>query len=353
MGTILQGIVHVTGEHDVGKTSFALECGAAAERIFFVDADAKGRATASALSSGGYPLGGYVDFLAQARGMTQLQAHDLGRKILASVKPGKYDAFIWDAWEVFTATLKPYVREHMQEFRHPQDWSPMGQFKGAQQWAEAHNLEAALLSELQEKVPLVIVTTHLKNFYVESRRVPGVQIPAATSTLERLPRLRLWLKHNPTSPVPVGLVLKRLDIRVNSTHGVRTLCVLPRKLTPNVRLPGEEQEPHDLSLWDTIARYMLHPFDNREPLPEETPSAEDLATIEGSLTKEQMQVLMLALQVPAGGEDDLIALSAPAEPATPDERIPQARELRDTGSSLPEIAAKLGATVPEVARWLA
>ena len=39
----IKGIIQVTGPHDVGKTTFALECGA--KRILFVDDDIKGRNT--------------------------------------------------------------------------------------------------------------------------------------------------------------------------------------------------------------------------------------------------------------------------------------------------------------------
>jgi len=35
--TIMKGVIHVTGEHDTGKTTFALECGAQPEQICFFD----------------------------------------------------------------------------------------------------------------------------------------------------------------------------------------------------------------------------------------------------------------------------------------------------------------------------
>ena len=56
---MINGIIQVTGEPGVGKTSFALQCGAPPERILFVDDDVKGRSTVDDLKSMGMEFGDY------------------------------------------------------------------------------------------------------------------------------------------------------------------------------------------------------------------------------------------------------------------------------------------------------
>jgi hypothetical protein len=47
MTALFNGLVHLTSEPDVGKTSMALECGADPTKIMFVDSDIKSRSAAS------------------------------------------------------------------------------------------------------------------------------------------------------------------------------------------------------------------------------------------------------------------------------------------------------------------
>jgi hypothetical protein len=54
---LVTGIIHVTGEPDVGKTTFALESGASPERTWFVDDDVKGQSTVGELLAAGYQFG--------------------------------------------------------------------------------------------------------------------------------------------------------------------------------------------------------------------------------------------------------------------------------------------------------
>lgn len=329
---LVTGIIHVTGEPDVGKTTFALESGAPPERIWFVDDDVKGQSTVSELLNAGYQFGRYDDLTTIGQGKRELEFHQACLDMIAEVQPGQFDVLIWDTWTRFAKTCHPYVLANLASFR--QRWSPMGKIKGAQQWQEAHRYEAQILNHLQSLVPAVIVVTHLKDFYLNDAKT-GKQVPACSRTLVRVPRFRIWLRHNEQSPVPIGLVLKRLDKKIVTDRGLRTVSILPRKIIPF---------PSDQSLWDTIARYFDNPVGLREPRPTETPGEYELSILDGTLTADQKHTLELMLR--AG------AISGEYTDEPDDELLIQVRQLKADGQPLPAIASEVGLSVAEVAKLL-
>lgn len=335
---LIQGIIHVTGEPDTGKTTFALECGAKPERIWFLDDDVKGRATVQELLANGFEFGRYDDLVALARGKRELEFHLACHDLMTQVEPGQFDAIVWDTWTRFAKTCHPYVVTNPAIFK--QRWSPMGRIKGAQQWQEAHRYEAQILNHLQGLAPTVIVVTHLKDFYMNDAKT-GKQVPACSRTLVRVPVMRVWLRHNEHSPVPVGLMLKRPSRRTVTERGLRTINMLPRKVTP---------QDGDRSLWDTIARYYDNPIDLREPFEWEMPTEYELSILDGTLTADQKRTLHLMLQAGAVSGDD-------GEPEEDDALLEHVKQLKASGLSLPAIAkdekvAKAGLGVPDVARLL-
>jgi len=64
---LLNGTMQVTGEHDAGKTTFALECGAEPGRILFIDDDLKGKSTVKEFTDMGVEFGRYVDLVTLVR----------------------------------------------------------------------------------------------------------------------------------------------------------------------------------------------------------------------------------------------------------------------------------------------
>lgn len=278
MSNQLEGVIHVTGEHDVGKTTFALECGADPAKILYFDDDVKGKATIADLQAAGIKFGRYVDLVALSRKKTEYDFHKEVIAIIQAIKPGEYDAIIWDTWTNFAASCHSYILKHPGEFRL--NWAPMGTIKGAQQWQEARRYEAAIINAMAAMTKTLILVTHLKDHYVGKVKVPGKQVPASSPTLERIPRFRIWLRQNPNGrPVPIGLVLKRLDKKhFEAGKGIRTVSVLPRKIVPH-----ENQH----SLWDTIWQYWDEPFGDREPNASELPDDFELSILENTLSKDQ------------------------------------------------------------------
>lgn len=294
---LIPGVIHGTGEHDVGKTTFALECGARPSRIAIIDDDGKCWATAEQVARDVEPFGLYIHLKKETKGMPQLKVFDRCMEIVSDLeaKKGEFDAIIWDTWSRFASTMKAHVRKNPSKFREPQDWAAQGNIKGPQQWKEAQEMEAEIIARLNDIAPVVFLITHLKDQYAGSRKT-GKQIPDASRTIVKVPRFRIWLRRNPSgSRVPIGLVLKRIDEKVFvEGEGLRTICVLPERLEP---------QEGDKSVWDVIRRYIGDPVGNRELLSHEVPNEFERSLIEGTLTEDQKKAWMLMLA--AGAEDDI------------------------------------------------
>lgn len=339
---LITGIVQVTGPHDTGKTRFALECGADPAKIAFIDDDIKGRSTVEQARKDGTEFGFYADFVEQCKGKSLLEIHKAGLVLVKSL-PNNLDAIVWDTWTRFAGTFKAYVTANTNEFRAPKEWPAIAQMKGATQWQEAQLYEARILSELLNKAKLVVLVTHLKDHYGINDKKTGRLIPASSRTLGRVPVMRLWLLHTPGSPVPSALVLKRINRnKFVKGKGLRTVNILPRKIVPFL---GGEKRLADESLWDTIGWYYNNPMGNRKPLPHETPTVEELAILDGVLTKEQQQTLRWSLQIAAAELEESGAAELQAERADLKDKV---LTLLDRGKKPGPIAKKLGLKVPEV-----
>ncbi len=165
---LINGIIHVTGEHDTGKTSFALESGAMPERICLFDDDVKGRATVNEFREE-HKIGAYHDLAALNKGKTEVDYYFAVMELFDAIKPDQFDTIILDTWPRFAKCLHSYVITHKTEFK--QHWSGKGSIKGAEEWVESQWLEARILGQLQEKASLVVVVSHLKDYYANNAKV--------------------------------------------------------------------------------------------------------------------------------------------------------------------------------------
>lgn len=295
----LSGIIHVTGEHDTGKTLFALQCGARPSGICFFDDDVKGRATIDQIKSS-VMIGAYHDLNEIHKGKREVEFHKAIMSIIDDIKPGQYEAIIFDTWTRFASTCRATVIKNPSAYR--EQWSSMGKIKGAEQSQEATRLEMQILGYLGSLAKTVIVTTHLKDHYLNDART-GKMIPACGRALESVPVFRVWLRMNPSgNPVPVGLVLKRPSKSFwnEEKQAIDTVNVMPRKIV---------SRDGDTSLWDSIWRYWDNPIGNSKPSKEETPDEYELSILDGTLTKDQSRTLRLMIEKGLVGHDDDIAVS--------------------------------------------
>jgi hypothetical protein len=320
------GAFHITGEHNVGKTTAALSCGVPPKDIAFFDSDVKGISTAQELEEAGTPLGMYVNLTELSKGRTQYELHIEIMKHLSDIKVNQFKAIIFDTWTDISNTMHSYVMRNPKEFRAPEEWAKLGSIKGAQQWQSTRVLEAQIINELLMKVPTVILVTHLKDFYLNQVKVPGKQVPACSSVLSGVCRARFWLrKSTDGNPVPTVLVFKQMDKKVFVPgRGIITTAVLPQRMEPQ---QGEN------SVWDMVRRYWNDPLDTRDLLPEEKPSAYELSIISNALSEDQKKMLEALLSSGLAGE---------VEEELDEDDVIRVSELKNKGKPAPLIAKETG-----------
>lgn len=270
----IQGLVHITGEPDTGKTTFALATGFAPQEICFFDDDLKTQAIANMLAEQGTPLGAYYNLAKLSLGKREIDFHNLVMELVEKQPKGKFKVLVFDTWTRFENTFQPMVQSNPTRFK--QFFSPMGSIKGAEVWKASFDYEMAIIDKLLEVAPLVILITHLKDQTVGATKT-GKQIPDCKKPVVEKSRLRLWIRHNPDSPQPIGLVLKRLGKAKVSASGIEVVNVLPRKLNP--------------CTWEKIIEYWENPIGNVAPAPSEMPNEFELSILDGVLTEDQKDIL--------------------------------------------------------------
>lgn len=268
----ITGIINVTGEPDSGKTWFAFSSGATPERTAFIDDDLKGKAIVNDILASNRHLGFYRNLVKESSGMREIDFHNLCLRIIDEIKAGEYDVLIWDTWTRFENSFHPMVVSNPNKYR--QYYSAMGTFKGAQQWQASFDYEASVLSTLTEKVPLVILTSHLKKDSLKR------DVAESKKALVQKSRMRVWLRHSPDTPEPTGLVLKRLS-KVDFSDGMKPINVTHRKIHPFT--------------WENLLGLWENPVGNSAPSKTEELSDVDLSILDGILTEDQKDVLKLAV----------------------------------------------------------
>jgi len=270
----ITGIINVVGEPDSGKTWFAMSSGAAPERTAFIDDDVKGNAMVSIIEAEGRSFGMYRNLMRETKGMRELQLHDHCMEIINEIdqRAGEFDVLVWDTWKRFEDTFHPVIVKNPSKYK--EFYSSMGQIKGAEQWNASFELESATLAVLQDTVPLIFLVSHLKND-AQKRQVAEAKKPLIQKS-----RMRVFLRHTPGSPIPTGLMLKRLS-RVDFAKGMEPINVTHRKVK-------------ELT-WKKLLHYWENPVGNTPPGPEEMLDEYELSVLDGILTKDQRMALELEL----------------------------------------------------------
>lgn len=330
---LFPGLIHVTGDYDSGKTTFCLTCGVAPEKIAFLDWDIKGRLAKAQLDRLGHPLGAYFNLVEMSRGKKEIEFHNEVMSIFRSIRPGDFEALIFDTYSFFEATYHPYVSANITSMRD--GISKMGEIKGAQIWLASFDYEAIVLDELLSKVPVVFLVTHLKNHTTGGHRT-GKRIPDVKKPVMEKSAFRIWTVHaNNVGGAPNGLVLKRISkLAFQPDQGIVPTNVLPYKLAP--------------ATWAHIRSYWAEPLGNREPDPAEIMSQEEADAVSQNLTEFHRFVLQLEVAQAQRLHDEEAAIARQME----QQAAKAAWDYSKEGLTPAEIAQKMGATVPKVLTWL-
>ena len=270
----ITGLVHVTGEPDTGKTTFALSCGFQPSEIAFFDDDLKTQSIANQLKEAGTPLGFYANLTKDTIGMREIDFHNYVMEQIQTLKGKGFKVLVFDTWSRFENTFHPVVQKEPQKFK--QFFSPNGTFKAMEIWKVSFDYEARVIDELLQVAPLVILITHLKDQTIGSVKT-GAEIPDSKKPVVEKSRLRIWTRHNPDGPAPIGLVLKRLSKVTVTESGITPINVLPRKVNP--------------CTWKRILEYWEDPIGDRTPSNNEVPNDFEFSILDGVLTADQKDAL--------------------------------------------------------------
>ena len=318
----------VTGERDVGKTTFALECGTPIPNIAFFDHDIKTSSLVTQLKQQDVSFGKYLNLVDFQAKMTEIEFHDFCVKAVADL-PDTIETLIWDNFSPFESTMHPKILQDPNKYR--QTWARKGDIKGAQQWLASFDLEEGIVSNMLAKVPLVIITFHLKSLNKAGVNTDKM-IAAAKRVVPQKSNLSLWLRMNEKGGgVPIGLVLKRPGkATLGEDKTFKMVNVLPRKIDP--------------CTWENVRKYWEEPVEERDLTPEEIPNIHELSILDGTLSPDQRKSFELMLKY--GRPDDTDEITNAQEVAqsikdykdeNPDASPAEIKESLDLDLSIPKI----------------
>lgn len=336
---ILTGLIHVTGEPDTGKTTFALSTGVAPEDICFLDNDLKTQAIADSLAADKHPLGYYANLVrgfANEKLSSPLAFHDYVMGLLDPILKDKkgnvhpFKVLVFDNWSRMEDGIRAYSLKIMPQIS---SLTP-GQIRNMSQltWPYTYAYYAEFLDKLLMIAPTVFLVTHIRPKYVGNKKTDRMEARGQRPLIEKS-TLRVWMRHNPDSPAPIGLILKRPQRMVYQGGALLPVSILPRRVKP--------------CTWSKIEEYWKDPIGDNSPGPQETPDEFELSILDGTLTEDQKVALRLTL-VSAEQEDTETAALHEAMVAELRERV---QTLREEGKSPPAIAQELAISVAEVGEY--
>lgn len=343
-----RGLTHVTGEPDTGKSTLCYTVpGVQPEEMCVLDDDLKTRGLAESLETAGHPFWKYVDLTTQFKELATntkkakpidfyFFVNGIVQDILNQILHGERKqpkVLVFDNWSRMEPAIRSYSELVMSNIS---DLSPNQQKSMSRMtWPYTYDEYSRFLGELLKVAPMVFLTTHIK----EKWNAPGVLVPKGQQPIVEKSVLRLWLRHNPDGPVPVGLVLKRIQKMEVTPTGLKPVNVLPRRINP--------------CNWERIYYYMANPMGDRQPDPSEVPNDFEYSILDGTLTADQKNALKLAAN--QQNEEDSYTGDSQAAAQAEVEMAARAKELKtEQGMSLPDIVKQFnGAVTPaQVAKWL-
>lgn len=228
----IKGLVHVTGDVDTGKTTFSLTTGCPPERIAFFDDDLKTQSIADSFEAQGNPFGFYFNLTREFAQSGETKPKALHDMVLAEMKKlaknrEKYDILVFDNF----SRMEGGIRDHSLSIMTKISNLTPGQIKGMSQltWPYTYNYYAEMLDFMLSIAPLVFIITHVRDKYIGNVKTSARE-PRGQRPLTEKSSFRVWLRHNPDSEAPIGLVLKRM-VAIDAKT-MAPVSIFPRKIKP-------------------------------------------------------------------------------------------------------------------------
>jgi len=271
-------LVHVTGARGVGKTMFAITCGASPDKIAFFDGEASAKIYNAQL-----PYSIYRNLIVDVADIYGNQCSDEQYFLAVSawleeLEDHAHDVLVFDNILRFENGLVSYVNSNYDKFGITR-----GQMAKMPSliWGPIKSLYESIMVSWLKKAGIVFITTPIKETWVHSKP-SGIFKPKGKDVLEALTGLRIWLRFRQGSKYPVGLVLKdRISkLTLNSDGGIQAQSVLPRRIDP--------------CTWQIIKEYMASPASATNPEPHEILTDEEWRILNGVLSKDKLLQLEVA-----------------------------------------------------------
>ncbi len=275
-----RGILEITGDHDVGKTIAALQTTNSMKDVVFIDDDVKGDGTVRQMKDAGMDFDLYID-LSEARaklGKTPTPDELLQHVVLSTIEKineKRRKIIVWDTWRIVYQACRGHVERNQAKYSSVVTWRGNSTIIQGLISKVARMIEVKILNELKSNCDLLIITHHIKDKYVEG--VVIGKVPESSATFDEVCNMRIWLRRNQQSKVPVMLFLKRPNVPKLVKGELVFQNIVPLKITPT--------DKHN-SIWAAIDEYIEKPIESRAARPDETPTADELQAISGTLTIE-------------------------------------------------------------------
>lgn len=322
------GAIFVTGPKSVGKTTFCITA-TDPKRVCVLDYDNSAQGFHQQLG-----FGQYHNMLAESGSgviTSGVEVYKHTMAVISGLQKGQYDVIVVDNVIPVEAALSAHIDAYPSQYGLSA--GQMQKMAGLK-WGPFKMSYRAMMSKLLELSQLVFVTAHLKQPWAGNQPVPGLYVPRGNEALREACSLGLWLQ--PGIP-PSALTLYNRITKFVLTDGGRPkpISVLPP------RLPQ--------ATWDAIIAYMNSPYDPTNPKPGEIPNADELHKLRGTVSREQMDFMNMAMRESAikgsGGEFD----EAPAKDVTASTLSDFVTVVAASGKRMEDVLSALGVkTITEI-----
>ncbi len=308
MKSKLRGLFQVTGDVNVGKTSFALQSGYNLKQIAFFNFDGKEPDILGTDKPLDEVFGFYREYLHILNSELELAMIEAFLSDIKSVSKDIKVAII-DGEETFRKNFTPYTLKHKKKIK-TQWYGKGGEWKAREELGFAKRFEATFFASLQQQFEQIFIINHLEAARDEDSEekalIPGKRRSDIKFPLIRRTKARFWLVATEESLCPSALVVKNPGFQKQGESGIETVTLFPPKLSP-LALPDRAERPF-ISLWDVIAHYEANPFSEKYPKVEtfEMLTAEEREMVSEELTADDRKLMQQFSLVAARENQEMV-----------------------------------------------